>query len=390
MTSIQTRSGQGARWLALDWLRGLSVLGMLLVTTPGDWSARYPWLNHADWAGISPADWIFPSFLFCVGLALPFSLHRRLGEAIPKRLLLRQILLRSTLLVALGILLNAFPEFDWAQVRLPGVLQRIGICYGLGASLLLVCLTIDARGKLVFDSFWIASSAVVIALGYWLLLSFVPPPGNSAPAFDSQSSWPAYLDREIFSLAHLWPWGLTDGQVTYDPEGVLSSFPACINLLLGILVGESRLRGPSLARQGRWLLAALFLLLGGLIWGHSFPLIKKIWTSSFALFSGGVSLLALVLLERVAALAPRNSTGRVLSAFGANALLAFVISGLLGPLMDKPWGDQGETFRHWGQIHLLRWISSESLASLAFSVLMVAALFAALHWLNQRRLWWRL
>lgn len=387
---IQPQTSPARRWLALDWLRGLSVLGMLLVVMPGDWSARYSWLDHAAWAGISPADWIFPSFLFCVGLALPISLQRRLGEGTPKRLLLRQIFLRTCLLIALGILLNAFPAFDWPHVRLPGVLQRIGLCYGLSASLLLLCLSVDGRGKLMFDGFWIGACAMVIALGYWLLLSFVPPPGNSAPAYDSLGSWPAYLDRELFSVAHLWPWGLTDGQVTYDPEGLVSTLPACINLLLGVLVGESYLRGPSLTRQGRWLLAGLLLIIAGAVWGTSFPLIKKIWTSSFALFSGGIALVLLVLFERLAALAPANGFGRLLSAFGANALLAFVLAGLIGPLLDMPWLPQGDNLRHWGQTHLLQWIGNVQIASLVFSLLVVAALFGLLHWLNQRQLWLRL
>lgn len=378
------------RWIALDLLRGLSVIGMLLVVSPGDWSARYPWLDHVAWAGLSPADMIFPSFLFCVGLALPLSLTRRLLDAIPPASLLLQIWMRSFALIFLGILLNAFPDFDWAHVRLPGVLQRIGLCYGLVGTFLLLSSSVDTRGKLEFDHFWLYVAIMVIALGYWFLLTFIAAPGYEAPAYDSVTSWPAYLDREMFSVNHMWIWGLTDGQVTYDPEGILSTFPACINVLVGVLVGQSFQRGQFSERMGYWLIIGITLVIAGLIWGTSFPIIKKIWTSSFAFFSSGISLLLLIGFHQ---LSNKKALQKIIypaNVFGTNALLAFSLSGLIGPLMEKPWLADNENFRHWGQGLMLQVISHVQIASLMFSFLVITLIFVMLDFCYRRRWFIRL
>jgi predicted acyltransferase len=371
-TTVNTSINQ--RWVALDLLRGLSVIGMLLVVSPGDWSARYPWLDHVAWAGLSPADMVFPSFLFCVGLALPLSLERRLRDAIPLSSLLLQLWMRSFALIVLGILLNAFPDFDWVHVRLPGVLQRIGLCYGLVGTFLLLSSSVDTRGKLEFDHFWLYVAIMIIALGYWFLLT----------------SWPAYLDREIFSVAHMWIWGLTDGQITYDPEGVLSTFPACINVLIGVLVGQSFQRGQFSERMGYWLMLGIALIVAGLIWGTCFPIIKKIWTSSFAFFSSGVSLLLLLAFYTLCKWKPSQKVVYPAQVFGSNALLAFVLSGLIGPLMDKPWLADNESFRHWGQGLMLQVISHVQIASLVFSFLVITAIFVILDFCYRRRWFIRL
>ena len=171
----------------------------------------------------------------------------------------------------------------------------------------------------------IAGLAFSILLLYWLLLFAVPAPGFGAPRFDSVGSWPAVIDRAVFGPDHMWPYGTTDGKVTYDPDGLLSTFPVCFNVLLGVLAGHLYAQGH-LKRPVLWALVAgvgmmsLALLLNGI-----YPIIKSIWTSSFALFSGGFSLVALagltVLINRYkgsALLFPAR-------VYGSNALLAFVI-----------------------------------------------------------------
>src|SRR5271169_6613453 len=133
------------RWEALDALRGLSVAGMLLNLNPGAWEQRPSWLNHADWHGWTAIDMVFPVFLFCVGAALPLSLRSRTRTGATPRELLQHTLARSLVLIVLGLLLNAYPSFDWAHVRLPGILQRIGLCGGLVGVLLLFTSRIDGE-----------------------------------------------------------------------------------------------------------------------------------------------------------------------------------------------------------------------------------------------------
>jgi predicted acyltransferase len=372
-------SSNSQRWLALDFLRGLSVIGMLLVVNPGDWAARFPQLDHVAWVGLSAADMIFPSFLFCVGVALPLVVASRLNSAVPQSLVLLQIWKRSLALILLGLALNAFPEFNVAQLRLPGVLQRIGLCYGLVGSLVLLSTSVDTQRKLVFERVWIVLAIAIIAVGYWVLLTFVPSPQGGAPAYDSANSWPAYIDRQIFSVAHLWVWGLTDGQVTYDPEGVLSTLPACINVLIGVLVGHNFLSGQLSKRMSTAWIAGVALVLVGLMWGLNFPLIKKLWTSSFALFSSGVSLVLLLGFCYLDKFQPWKKIVYPVAVFGSNALLAFSLSGVISPLMDKPWLAGEESFRHWGQGIMLQMISNVHIASLVFSALVISGIFLVLN-----------
>src|ERR1700761_869402 len=355
-TTAAAPAGGHTRLLSLDVMRGLTIAAMILVTDPGTYSAVFPPLLHAAWQGATPTDMIFPAFLFMVGISIVFSTHARLfprtGRGATRRQLTAHILRRTILLIVLGLLVNGFPAYDLHHLRLPGILQRIALCYAAAA---LLYLAIADRGPAPSaataspaSTQWASNRAAAllvaiiaaILIGYWALLRYVPVPGFGPARYDSLGYLGAYIDRAIFSTQHLWAWGLTPGYgVTYDPEGLLSTLPAIANTLLGVLAGVW-LRMPRPARSK----AADLLFFGALLFAVAWPLAslmpinKRIWTSTFALLSGGVSLFAFALLYWLLDLrgAPRWTRPAIdfLRIFGTNAIAAFVLSNFITATLD--------------------------------------------------------
>jgi predicted acyltransferase len=210
------------RWDALDVLRGLTIILMLMNLTPGSWEFNYPFLVHAKWEGWALIDMVAPAFLFCIGAAMPLSFERRSAKGDSRATLIRHVLSRGALLILIGLFLNLYPNFDFATFRIPGVLQRIGLCYMLTGVFILLTARIDGT-KLLFRLQPLVAAAVVILASYWLLLYFVPVPGFGAPRFDPVGSWPSVIDRAVIGVQHFFPHWPVDGQVVFDPEGILSS-----------------------------------------------------------------------------------------------------------------------------------------------------------------------
>ncbi|HEY6528234.1 MAG TPA: DUF5009 domain-containing protein [Cellvibrionaceae bacterium] len=371
-------TSMGHRWIALDILRGLSVIGMLLIINPGAWDQRYSWLNHVEWAGIVHADMIFPTFLFCVGMALPISIARRFSGGANKQHLFLHILWRSVALIFVGILLNAFPSFHWEDVRIPGVLQRIGLCYGLVASLVLC----SSHGRDIYVRPLIIASTLIL-LGYWFLLANFAAPEIAAPAYDSVNSLPAYIDRQLFGLQHMWPYGTTGSAVTYDPEGVLSTLPACVNVILGVVATLVFQREPKVRAASIGLIVGLAFVVLALVWNQWFPIIKKIWTSSFVLFSSGVSIIAFVCIDFLLKNIHAEKFLYVIHVFGANALLAFIVAGVIGPLMDMSIG--GSSIRADGFNWLQHIVVDPKGASFLYSFIVVSLIFLLMNFFYQRQ-----
>ncbi|MGH7347743.1 MAG: acyltransferase family protein, partial [Candidatus Rokuibacteriota bacterium] len=207
------------RLLSVDALRGLTVAAMVLVNNPGTWGAIYPPLRHAEWHGWTATDVIFPFFVFIVGVAIPLALGPRVARA-GRRPAMLKILRRSIVIFALGIVLNGFPWFVWATLRIPGVLQRIAVCYLVAAVIYLLTST---RAQAI-----IASG---LLLGYWLVMTVVPVSGYGAGDLSPEGNLAAYLDRALLG-PHIWQFAKV-----YDPEGILSTVPAVATALLGVLTG---------------------------------------------------------------------------------------------------------------------------------------------------------
>jgi predicted acyltransferase len=313
--------------LSLDVFRGLIVAGMVLVTNAGSWDHVYWPLKHADWNGVTPTDMIFPSFLFICGISMTLSFKARLARGGTAAELRRKVIVRSISLIVLGLLLNGFPLYDLHNLRIPGVLQRIGLCY-LGAGLFYLAV-VQRRKQFGSRALAITGAIVMLLAGYWALLRFVPVPGYGTGRLDQVGNLGAFIDRAVFGTNHLWFYG---GQ-TWDPEGLLSTLTATSNLLLGILTGEWL--GKEDSESGKLLsmaAAGVALLSAGLVLNSVIPVNKKIWTDSFMLFSGGFSLVTLALLSW--AIDRRGWRLGISPAliFGSNAILGFALANMLNPL----------------------------------------------------------
>lgn len=320
--NLESQFGLAGRVLCLDVYRGLMVAAMIIVDNPGSDEHAYWPIMHAEWNGWTPADFIFPSFLFLVGISLVYSFdaRRRRGES--NEQILWHAFKRSLILIAIGLLVNASPIYglDLHTWRFEGVTQRIGLCYFFAAALELWS---GRRGQLL--------ALLACLIGYWAMLRFVPVPGAGVPGrdipfMDQVQNLPAWLDRKLF-MGHLY-------NGTRDPEGILHTIPAIGTTLIGVLTGHwlKSKRGASQLIGGMMLFGILGML-AGQFWNRWFPINKNLWTSSFVLFSGGFCLLFLSLLYWVTEVKGwRGKWTMPILVFGMNAIAGFVADSLIyGP-----------------------------------------------------------
>ncbi len=311
-----------ARLLSLDAFRGLTVAGMILVNNPGSWDHIYPPLEHAPWNGWTPTDLIFPFFLFIVGVSITFALGTE--KARSDRAATRKILRRGAVLFGLGLFLNLFPSFNFATVRIPGVLQRIALVYIL-ASLIFLQTTTRQQQWLV----------LILLLGYWALMTVVPVPGVGYANLEPETNLGAWLDRLILSPPHLWKTAKV-----WDPEGLLGTMPALATGLLGTLTGTAlrQTDRPVHERLSGLFATGLGLTMLGLIWDGWFPINKALWTSSYVLLAGGLAMLGLAasywLIDRPNAPSVARRVAMPLVAFGVNAITVFFLSGLIPRILN--------------------------------------------------------
>jgi predicted acyltransferase len=314
--------GASGRLICLDIFRGLAVAGMILVDNPGSDEKVYWPIAHAEWNGWTPADFIFPAFLFLVGVSLVFSFAKRREKGDSRRRILLHVFIRSLLLIAIGLVVNASPLIgvDFHALRFEGVTQRIALCYFAAAILELWS---DRRGQII--------AIAACLFGYWALLRFVPVPGLGVPGrdipfMDPNQNLAAWLDRKLF-MGHLF-----DG--TRDPEGILSTIPAVATTLLGVWTGHGlRSRKSPTTKAIIMLLAGICGLVAGEVWNIWFPINKNLWTSSFAVFSGGFTLVFLALLYWVLEIKRWRGVWTIpILVFGMNAIAGFVADSLVyGP-----------------------------------------------------------
>lgn len=301
------------RLLSLDAFRGFTIAGMILVNNPGSWSHIYPPLRHAEWHGWTFTDLIFPFFLFIVGVAIPFSLTKRLERGDPKKALFLRILRRAVLLFALGLFLHGFPKYDFYTIRIPGVLQRIAVCY-LVASV--VFMQTRLTGQVAF------TAALLIV--YWLMMKLVPVPGYGAGILGKEGNLAAYVDG-LFLQGHMW-----SATKTWDPEGIVSTIPAIATTLFGVLAGHW-LRSPrsSDERAIGMFVAANTCLVIGLIMDIWLPINKNLWTSSYTVFMAGMALHGLALCYWFIDIQGYAGWAKPFVVYGRNAIAVFVLSSLV-------------------------------------------------------------
>jgi predicted acyltransferase len=280
-------------------------------------------LKHARWNGWTPTDLIFPFFLFIVGVSVVFSFSSRLKHGESRQHLMVHVLRRAAILFALGVLLNGFPnQYHLASIRIEGVLQRIALCYLFASALTLWS---DWRGRVC------AIGACLI--GYWVLMRFVPVPGfgvptHTIPLLDPNRNLTAWLDRKLL-MGHLY-------EGTRDPEGLLSTIPAIATTLIGVHTGEWLRSDASARRKAGWMLAlGVAGLVGGKVFDLWFPINKKLWTSSYVLFTGGFALVGLALCYWLVDIKQRRGPWTMPAlVFGTNAIAAYAFSELLAKTLD--------------------------------------------------------
>ncbi|MBX3245263.1 MAG: DUF5009 domain-containing protein [Acidobacteria bacterium] len=439
------------RLISLDVFRGMTIAGMVLVNNPGSWSHIYGPLKHAPWHGITPTDYIFPFFLFIVGVAIPIALGKRVEEGIGRDVYLK-ILSRSAAIFATGLALSAFPLFDigktaipaffkwiavfaiiaglfflflrkfkiaiglfavWAIIlavsyfagyeivpynfgtmRIPGVLQRIAVCY-LIASLIYL------------HTGWVKQVFIGIGLllAYWMLMTMVPVPGCEITTIDDKAcNFAAWLDRAILTENHIWRAGKV-----FDPEGILSTLPAVVTTLSGILTGTWLMRkgketaedqpaetssilsrSSALNKAGGMFFIGTVLLALGWSWSLVFPLNKSLWTSSYVLYTSGLALLTLACCYWMIDIKGYKKWSKPFVVFGVNALALFVFSGFMARILGiiKLTGADGK------EISLQKWIFDSLFlswaepinASLAYALCFIAFWWFLMLFLYRRRI----
>ena len=357
---------RGNRWDALDVLRGLTIMLMLLNLSPGSWEHNFAFLEHVKWDGWALIDLVAPAFLFCIGVAMPLSFERRSAKGDSRADLIRHVLWRGFLLVAIGFFLNLYPKFDFATVRIPGVLQRIGLCYALCGVFMLLTARRGAGRALHLRIAPLVIAMLVIGVSYWALMYFVPVPGFTAPGFDPEGNWTSYIDRAVIGVEHFFPYWPVNGKVVFDPEGLLSTWPACINVFLGAIAGIVYSRRLLMNPAIGFVVAGAVLIGLAYAMAGPYPFIKNIWTGSFAVFSGGFALVLLGVLAPVTqapVIRPLFWPARI---FGENPLLGYIIVFLMAPAIDAPWIG-GDSLRNTGQAFFSQFVSPD-LASLLFGL----------------------
>jgi predicted acyltransferase len=312
------------RLLSLDLFRGVTIAAMILVNDPGDGPSAYWPLRHADWNGWTPTDLVFPFFLFIVGVAMAFSFRSRLDRGESRAGLLKHVLWRGLVLFALGVFLHGFPNhYHLATWRVYGVLQRIAICYVITAVLELW-------------TGWRTQLAVAIAClaGYWILMRYLPVPGfgiptHDVPLLDPDRNIVAWLDRKLL-MGHLY-------EGTRDPEGVLSNIPAIATCLLGLLTGKwMKTANSPRIKTAAMVLAGAFAIAVGRTMHLWFPINKKLWTSSFVIFTAGLALIFLAAFYWASDVKRhRGLWTRPILVFGTNAIAAYFFSEALAATLSS-------------------------------------------------------
>lgn len=365
------------RYFSLDVLRGLTIALMVLVNTPGSWSSIYAPFKHAAWHGFTLTDLVFPTFLFVIGNAMSFSLskYEEKGESA----FWKKVLKRSFLIFAIGLFLSAFPFVyrengdlvlkDLSNIRIMGVLQRIALCYFF-ASVILHYLNLK-------KALWLSA---VILLVYWGVMWYF---GDQPDPYSLQGNAALKFDLLIFPEENLWK----GFGVPFDPEGLLSTFPAIVNIIAGYASGKFIQNSNSKIKAVLWLAGIGLLLLGlGMLWDIFFPINKGIWTSSFVIFSTGWDLLILGGLILIIEIAGFKKWTYFFEAFGKNPLFIFIMSGLVVMLMNVIWIN-GTALKPWiYQNAYLSWLTQYN-ASLAFALSYMLLMWLLGYWLDKNKIY---
>ncbi|CAL1520777.1 DUF5009 domain-containing protein [Chitinophaga sp. MM2321] len=367
------------RFLSLDVFRGLTVAAMILVNNPGSWEYVYAPLDHAKWHGCTPTDLVFPFFLFAVGNAMSFAMKKY--EAAGNIVVLKKILTRTLLIFVIGLILNWFPFVKWGEtgltikplshLRILGVLPRIALCYGAAA---LIIHFLKDKGAFL--------TAGIILFVYWFLLTAL---GTGDP-YSLQGYAGTPLDKLILGENHMY----TGEGVPFDPEGILSTLPAICNVIFGYLAGKFiQEQGKTYEMLARLMIVGCIMIFAALCWDLVFPINKKIWTSSYVLYTVGIALLLLSVLMHVIEFRGKTRWTTFFTVFGKNPLFIYILSGVVIKLylLIKPV--PGQNTYSWLYQHIFRPIGGNMVGSLLFALFHVCLFAAVGWWMDKKKIYVR-
>jgi predicted acyltransferase len=314
MTTALTKS---PRLLSLDVFRGITIATMILVNDPGDWGHIYAPLEHSVWNGCTPTDLVFPFFLFMVGVSIVYAMESKKASGMGQSKMIWTALRRMVTLILITWVTQVILRwnFDLSKLRLPGVLPRIALVYFICTVLYLK--TSQKTRDWVF---------VIVLVGYYLLMTFVPVPGVGYANLEPETNLGAWIDRTLLTPDHLWR-----SSHTWDPEGLLGTLPAIGTGLFGIRVGtwlKRKDREDSVKVSWMFSYGTIAVLLA-LLWDLFFPINKALWTSSFVLYTGGVATIGLGLCYWLIDVQGHKRFTYPFVVFGTNAIAAYVLSGFI-------------------------------------------------------------
>jgi predicted acyltransferase len=376
------------RYYSLDVFRGATVALMILVNNPGSWGYIYSPLQHAKWHGCTATDLVFPFFLFAVGNAMAFVLPKLKADT---KLFWIKVLKRTLLIFAIGLFLNWSPFIKWQDneivfkkwesIRLLGVLQRIALAYFFA---MILCYFLKPKQIIAVSS--------IILLFYWSLLLFF---GNNLDPFSLSGFWGTQIDITILGISHIYK---GEG-IPFDPEGLISSITPIIQVCIGYLVGNFIIqKGKSFEMLSKILIAGLALTMLGLLWDISFPINKKIWTSSYVLYTSGLAILTIgFMIYFIEFKNSKNFITQFFDVFGKNPLFIFVLSGFLPRVSamfrwiqytDENGKDHYTSFFPWFYETVCKPISPDLRnGSLLYAIIIILFYWSIAYYLNKKKIY---
>ncbi len=311
------------RLLSLDILRGLTIILMIIVNTPGSWDHVYAPFLHAEWNGVTPTDYIFPTFLFIVGVSIVLSFTKQLELGKNRTELTKKVFIRALKIYSVGIFLWLWPSFNFDGIRWVGVLPRIAFVF-LGCALLFLY---TSRKVQIYIG-------IAILLFYWIIMAYIPVPGIGIPDLSvPEKNWAHFIDK-LFLPGRLW-------KQTWDPEGILSTLPSIASGIMGMMSGYILLKKEELGNKINQLFFFGFLLLFlGDIMQWVFPLNKNLWSSSFSLLMGGITAISLASSIYIFDLKKSKYKFKFAHVFGVNSIFSYSLSSILTVAFysSKWWG----------------------------------------------------
>jgi predicted acyltransferase len=371
------------RLMFLDAFRGATIAAMVLVNNPGNWDTTYAQLKHAAWNGWTITDMVFPFFLWIVGVAMTFSFAKREDSGSGRGRLMLHVVKRSSIIFLLGLVLNGFPfglafdhNFSFSTLRIPGVLQRIAICYLIASA---IFLTTKVRGQVI----WAGTFLVV----YWLALMRIPVPGYGTGCLVPKGNLEWFLDSTLLR-GHTWVWAPAAG---FDPEGILSTLPAIATVLFGVLTGHwLRTKRPAAEKISWMFTVGIGMVALGWFLSIWLPINKNLWTTPYSIFMGGWALAVLAAFYWLIDGNSYKGWSKPFVIFGMNAIAIYVASELLAILLGgiQVTGLEGKPVRLKEYIYA-SWFSPVAgpyNASLLYAMAYVLLMFL-IAWVMWKRRW---